>query len=82
MSDVRTFDTPHGPGRLHVAVARRPRATLLVSHGACGGVDAPEGSTAADQGSDSNAGVPSRAGPWAALAALGTAWVGATLIAM
>ena len=50
--------------------------------GSDGGVDAPEGSTAADQGSDSNAGVPSRAGPWAALAALGTAWVAATLIAM
>lgn len=42
MSDVRTFETPHGPGRLHVAPARRPRATLLVSHGAGGGIDAPD----------------------------------------
>lgn len=37
---VREVDTPHGPGRLHVHRARRPVATVLLSHGAGGGVDA------------------------------------------
>ncbi len=37
---VRPVDTPHGEGRLHVRHARRPVATLLLSHGAGGGVDA------------------------------------------
>ena len=50
--------------------------------GSDGSVDAPQGSTAADQGSDSNSSALGRAGPWTALVALGTAWVAATLIAM
>ena len=37
---VRTVDTPHGEGRLHTRRASRPMATLLLSHGAGGGVDA------------------------------------------
>lgn len=37
---VRTVQTPHGEGRLHVRRAHRPVATLLLSHGAGGGVDA------------------------------------------
>lgn len=37
---VRSVETPHGEGRLHVRRARRPVATLLLSHGAGGGVDA------------------------------------------
>lgn len=37
---VRSVETPHGEGRLHVRRARRPLATLLLSHGAGGGVDA------------------------------------------
>ena len=37
---VRSVETPHGEGRLHVRRARRPIATLLLSHGAGGGVEA------------------------------------------
>lgn len=37
---VRSLQTPHGEGRLHVRRAHRPVATLLLSHGAGGGVDA------------------------------------------
>lgn len=37
---VRSVDTPHGEGRLHVRRAHRPIATLLLSHGAGGGVEA------------------------------------------
>lgn len=39
---VRTVDTPHGEGRLHTRRARSPVATLLLSHGAGGGVDAAD----------------------------------------
>lgn len=39
-AEVRTVETPHGPGRLHARRAKRPLATLLLSHGAGGGVDA------------------------------------------
>ncbi|MCD6638756.1 MAG: hydrolase [Nocardioides sp.] len=38
--EIRDVTTPHGPGRLHVHRAHRPQATLLLSHGAGGGVDA------------------------------------------
>lgn len=38
-AEIRSVDTPHGEGRLHVRRARRPLATLLLSHGAGGGVD-------------------------------------------
>ena len=37
---LRSVDTPHGEGRLHVRRAARPLVTLLLSHGAGGGVDA------------------------------------------
>jgi uncharacterized protein len=37
---VRSVDTPQGPGRLHTRRARSPVATLLLSHGAGGGVEA------------------------------------------
>jgi predicted alpha/beta-hydrolase family hydrolase len=39
---VRTLPTPHGDARLHADRARRPIATLLLGHGAGGGVDAPD----------------------------------------
>ncbi len=39
MSD-QLVDTPHGEGRLVTSRARRPLATLLVSHGAGGGIEA------------------------------------------
>lgn len=41
MSGTTTIvDTPHGDGRSHTYRARTPLATLLLSHGAGGGVDA------------------------------------------
>lgn len=42
MSDVRTIETPHGPGRLVSTRSRRPVATLLLSHGAGAGIDTPD----------------------------------------
>ena len=42
MTAVRTLPTPHGDARLHADRARRPSATLLLGHGAGGGVDAPD----------------------------------------
>ncbi|WP_205471041.1 alpha/beta family hydrolase [Nocardioides sp. SYSU D00038] len=39
MGTERSVDTPHGPGRLVTARARRPVATLLLSHGAGNGID-------------------------------------------
>ncbi|MDP9823874.1 alpha/beta hydrolase family protein [Nocardioides massiliensis] len=39
---VRELETPQGTARLHISRARRPRATVLLSHGAGGGVDAPD----------------------------------------
>lgn len=40
MTDLREVETPHGPARLHVDRARSPRLTLVLGHGAGGGVDA------------------------------------------
>ena len=42
MTAVRTLPTPQGEARLHADRARRPLATLLLGHGAGGGVDAPD----------------------------------------
>ena len=39
---IRTITTPYGDGRLHVRRAVSPIATLLLSHGAGRGVDAPD----------------------------------------
>jgi predicted alpha/beta-hydrolase family hydrolase len=39
-ASVRTVATPHGEGRLHTRRATSPMATMLLSHGAGGGVDA------------------------------------------
>ena len=39
VSTERTIETPQGPGRLVTQHARRPVATLLVSHGAGAGID-------------------------------------------
>lgn len=36
------LDTPHGPARVHLHPADRPRAALLLGHGAGGGVAAPD----------------------------------------
>ncbi len=42
MTTVRTIDTPQGDARLHVDRSRHPIVTLLLSHGAGGGCDAPD----------------------------------------
>ena len=42
MSRLATVETPHGPGRLHVHEAGTPVLTLLLSHGAGGGVESPD----------------------------------------
>jgi predicted alpha/beta-hydrolase family hydrolase len=42
MSDLRTFRTEVGEGRLYAARARRPLATLVLGHGAGRGVDSPD----------------------------------------
>lgn len=34
------IDTPHGPGKAHVHVAKGARAALILGHGAAGGVEA------------------------------------------
>ncbi|MDO9377829.1 MAG: hydrolase [Nocardioidaceae bacterium] len=39
-AETRTVRTPHGPGRLVTHRAVRPRATLALTHGAGGGIDA------------------------------------------
>ncbi|MGH3497623.1 MAG: alpha/beta hydrolase family protein [Nocardioidaceae bacterium] len=42
MPDRRIIDTPHGPGRLLQRRSVNPWATLVLTHGAGGGIDAPE----------------------------------------
>lgn len=39
---VRELDTPHGPAAAHLHPADRPRAALVLGHGAGGGVTAPD----------------------------------------
>jgi uncharacterized protein len=36
------IDTPHGPARAHLREVARPRAALVLGHGAGGGVQAPD----------------------------------------
>lgn len=42
MTETRTFETPNGPARLAAHRSKRPLATLLLSHGAGGGIEAPD----------------------------------------
>lgn len=42
MTEVRVVPTPHGDARLHVDRSRHPVATLLLNHGAGGGVDSQD----------------------------------------
>ena len=37
-----TVETPHGPARVHLHPVDRPRAALMLGHGAGGGVTAPD----------------------------------------
>lgn len=39
---METVSTPVGDARVHVAAARRPRATLVLGHGAGGGIEAAD----------------------------------------
>jgi predicted alpha/beta-hydrolase family hydrolase len=47
---MRTLDveTPHGPAKVYLHPARRPKAALALGHGAAGGVTAPDLVAAAD----------------------------------
>jgi predicted alpha/beta-hydrolase family hydrolase len=40
--DVLEIATPHGPARAHLRHAPRPRAALLIGHGAGGSIEAPD----------------------------------------
>jgi predicted alpha/beta-hydrolase family hydrolase len=40
--DVLEIATPHGPARAHLRHATRPRAALLLGHGAGGSIEAPD----------------------------------------
>jgi len=42
VTDVQLVPTPHGDARLHRDRSRHPVATLLLGHGAGGGVDSPD----------------------------------------
>lgn len=42
MTETRTFETPNGPARLSAHRSKRPLATLLLSHGAGGGIEAQD----------------------------------------
>ena len=42
MPPERLVSTPHGDARLVVRRAKRPIATLVLTHGAGGGIDAPD----------------------------------------
>ena len=42
MSTTRTISTPHGDASVEVHRAARPVATVLLTHGAGGGIDAPD----------------------------------------
>ena len=39
---VLELDTPHGPARAHLHTVDKPRAALVLGHGAAGGVEAPD----------------------------------------
>lgn len=41
-ADVLEVDTPLGPARIHLLVPRWARGTLLLGHGAGGGIDTPD----------------------------------------
>jgi uncharacterized protein len=41
-AQTRELDTPHGSARVHVHAVTRPRAALVLGHGAGGGVSAPD----------------------------------------
>ena len=45
----REIDTPHGPARAHLQPVERPRALLVLGHGAGGGVTAPDLVTAGEE---------------------------------
>jgi predicted alpha/beta-hydrolase family hydrolase len=48
LSGALEVETPHGPARVHLHRAERPRGALLLGHGAGGSVTAPDLSATAD----------------------------------
>jgi predicted alpha/beta-hydrolase family hydrolase len=49
VSSTRTLSTPHGDARLEVHRASRPTATVLLTHGAGGGIEAADLQALADE---------------------------------
>jgi uncharacterized protein len=49
MTVLHEIDTPHGPARAHLSPVDRPRALLVLGHGAGGGVTALDLVTAAEE---------------------------------
>jgi uncharacterized protein len=45
---VLSVDTPHGEAKAHLRLVDRPRAALILGHGAAGGVTAPDLATVTD----------------------------------
>jgi predicted alpha/beta-hydrolase family hydrolase len=39
---MQVLETPHGPARVHVQKVDRPRAALVLGHGAGGGIESPD----------------------------------------
>jgi predicted alpha/beta-hydrolase family hydrolase len=42
LSGIVELDTPHGPARVHLRHVEKPRAALVLGHGAGGGVESPD----------------------------------------
>jgi predicted alpha/beta-hydrolase family hydrolase len=42
LSGIVELDTPHGPARVHLHPVEKPRAALVLGHGAGGGVESPD----------------------------------------
>lgn len=61
---METVTTPVGDARVHVAAARRPRATLVLGHGAGGGIEAPDLAALADAGPRMGFSVVRVESPW------------------
>lgn len=61
---METVSTPVGDARVHVAAARRPRATLVLGHGAGGGIEAADLAALADAGPRMGFSVVRVEAPW------------------
>jgi uncharacterized protein len=52
MADIRTIETPHGPAEVHMDLIAGATATLVLGHGAGGGIDAVDLVTASGVASE------------------------------